>query len=112
MVEVCVTGLQVFAQIGVHAHERGRTQLLSIDVTVTLDPPDADRLDASIDYQRIADDAEALGRAHINLIETFARRLATSCLAHPAARQVCVSVQKPGALRNGLAGTRVVLTRG
>lgn len=110
-VEVTVTGLQVAAEIGVYAHEHGVTQMLVVDVIVTVTPPETDTLSASLDYQRIADHAQALGYQRIGLIETYARRLAEKCLAHSAARRVEVRVAKPGALRNGLAGTSVVMTR-
>lgn len=111
VVDVRVTGLQIAAEIGVYAHEHGVTQRLVVDVIVTVTPPETDTLSASLDYQRIADDAQALGRERIGLIETYARRLAEKCLAHPAARRVEVRVAKPGALRNGLAGTSIAMAR-
>lgn len=110
-VEVSVTGLLVAADIGVYAHERGRPQPLSVDVVVELVPPAADDLSASLDYQQIVEDAHALGRERTELIETFARKLAERCLTHPAARAAEVRVAKSGALRGGLAGTRVRLAR-
>ncbi|CAN5486669.1 dihydroneopterin aldolase [soil metagenome] len=110
-VEVMVTGLQVQADIGVYAHEHGRSQLLSVEVTVEVLPPESDSMDASLDYQDIVEAAQALGRERIGLIETYARRLAESCMANPCARRALVRVDKPGALRNGLAGARVTMTR-
>lgn len=108
---VTVTGLQIAAEIGVYAHEHDVTQLLIVDVIVTVTSPATDTLSASMDYQRIADDAQALGAQRTGLIETYARLLAERCLAHPAAQRVEVRVAKPGALRNGLAGTTVVMAR-
>lgn len=108
---VTVTGLQVAAEIGVYAHEHGVSQRLVVDVVVTVTPPESDTLSASLDYQRIADDAQALGGQRIGLIETYARLLAEKCLTHPTALRVEVRVAKPGALRNGLAGTTVVMSR-
>lgn len=110
-VEVSVSALQVAADIGVYAHEQGNPQPLVIDVRVQLIPPAEDRLEASLDYQRIADAAHRLGRERIQLIETYARRLAETCLEHPGALSAEVRVGKAGALRAGLAGTRVTLTR-
>jgi dihydroneopterin aldolase len=110
-VEVTVSGLQVAADIGVYAHEHGNPQPLVIDIAIRVTPPTEDRLEASIDYQSVADAAHALGRERIQLIETYARRLALACLDHPAAQAVEVRVGKAGALRAGLAGTRVTLAR-
>ncbi|MBN8816825.1 MAG: dihydroneopterin aldolase [Sphingomonas sp.] len=109
--EVTVTALQVAADIGVYTHEHGRPQPLLVDVIVRITPPEADRLEQSIDYQRIADDAYKLGTSRIALIETYALRLAQCCLSHPRALAAEVRVSKPGALRGALAGTRVLLTR-
>jgi len=111
IVEVTVSALQVAADIGVYSHEHGRAQPLLVDVVVQVAPPVADRLEESIDYQRIADDAHALSLDRTALIETYAMRLAQRCLAHPRAVAVEVRVSKAGALRGGLAGTRVLLTR-
>ena len=111
-VAVIVTGLQIPAEIGVYAHERGRTQILSVDVTVEIVPPQDDALVSSLDYIQIADDALALGREPTGLIETYARRLAERCIRHPSALRAQVRVSKPGALRNGLAATCVTLSRG
>ena len=108
---VTVAGLEIAAEIGVYAHEHGLMQRLVVDVVVTVTPPESDTLSASLDYQRIADDAQALGGQRIGLIETYARLLAEKCLAHPAAQRVEVRVAKPGALRNGLAGATVVMSR-
>ncbi|MCW3848606.1 dihydroneopterin aldolase [Sphingomonas sp. LB-2] len=110
-VEVTVSALQVAADIGVYSHEHGRAQPLLVDVAVRITAPTADRLEQSIDYQRIADDAHALALDRTALIETYAMRLAQRCLAHPRAMAVEVRVSKAGTLRGGLAGTRVVLTR-
>ena len=110
-VEVSVSALQVAADIGVYAHEHGNPQPLVVDVAIRIVPPAEDRLDASLDYQIVADAAHRLGRERIQLIETYARRLAETCLEHPGALAVEVRVGKAGALRAGLAGTRVTLVR-
>jgi len=110
-VEVIIAGLQVAADIGVHAHEHGRVQPLLVDIVLAIDPPVHDTLGETIDYQSIADHAHALALARTALIETYAMRLAERCIAQPGARWVEVRVSKPGALRGGLAGTRVTLAR-
>jgi dihydroneopterin aldolase len=93
----------------VFAHEIGAHQTLVIQVRLTLSPPAGDWLDQTVDYNLIADHAQRLGRERIGLIETFARRLAEACLAHEGVSRAEVAVAKPGALRDAVAGTRIVL---
>lgn len=110
-VEVTVSGLTVAADIGVYAHEHGRAQPLVVDIALAIDPPTHDVLGQTVDYQRVAEEAHALARGRTALIETYAMRLAERCLAYPCVQSVEVRVSKAGALRGGLAGTRVSLAR-
>lgn len=110
-VDVTITALQVAADIGVYAHEHGNPQPLVVDVTIRVDAPQGDRLEDSLDYQIVANAAHALARERTQMIETYARRLAEACLAYPCAQWAEVRVTKAGALRAGLAGTRVRLSR-
>ena len=99
-VEVTISGLQVAADIGVYAHEHGRPQPLMVDIVLGVAAPARDMLDETVDYQRVADDAHALAQGRTALIETY-----------PGVHHAEVRVSKPGALRGGLAGTRVSLGR-
>lgn len=110
-VEVTVSGLTVAADIGVYAHEHGRAQPLVVDIALAIDPPAHDVLAQTVDYQRVAEEAHALARGRTALIEIYAMRLAERCLAFPGVQSAEVRVSKAGALRGGLAGTRVTLTR-
>jgi dihydroneopterin aldolase len=110
-VAVTISGLQVAADIGVYAHEHGRPQPLLVDVVLSVEAPARDRLDETVDYQRVADDAHELAQGRTALIETYAMRLAERCIAYPGVHHVEVRVSKPGALRAGLAGARVSLAR-
>lgn len=110
-VDVTVSALQVAADIGVYAHEHGNPQPLVVDVTIRVASPVGDRLEDSLDYQAVATAAHALARERTQMIETYARRLAEACLDHPCALWAEVRVTKAGALRAGLAGTRVKLSR-
>ena len=110
-VEVTISGLQVAADIGVYAHEHGRPQPLMVDIVLGVTAPARDMLDETVDYQRVADDAHALAQGRTALIETYAMRLAERCIGYPGVHHAEVRVSKPGALRGGLAGTRVSLGR-
>ena len=107
--EVLVREIRVAADIGAYAHEMGRRQALLVSVRLTVVPPASDHLGETIDYNRIVAHALALGEERIALIETFAQRLARACLGHAEVRAAEVVVEKPGALTNGVASTRVVM---
>ncbi len=114
--KVFVRGLRIEAEIGVHAHERGRRQPLIIDVELRIAPPAAGwrSIGETINYERVAQHARALaGAGHIALVETFAWRLARACLAEPRVLTARVRVEKPQALAPvaDAAGVEIVLGR-
>ncbi|EJL27340.1 dihydroneopterin aldolase [Caulobacter sp. AP07] len=109
--EVMVRGLRVEADIGVHDHEIGQRQRLDIDVVLEVSPVLVDQLGETIDYNQIVVHAQSLAGERIGLIETFARRLALACLEHAVVLAAEVAVEKPAALREALAGARVVVAR-
>jgi 7,8-dihydroneopterin aldolase/epimerase/oxygenase len=107
---VRVRDLKVDADIGVYAHEIGAPQRLMLAVTLSVRTRISDRLADTVDYAAIQTAAEALGRCRINLIETFAYRLARACLDLPGVEHAVVQVDKPGALTGALAGAEVSLS--
>ncbi|HWU02384.1 MAG TPA: dihydroneopterin aldolase, partial [Novosphingobium sp.] len=72
-----------------------------------------DRLEQTVDYRAIAMAASDLAATHIDLIETFAHRLAQRCMAMPVAggrvAWARVRLDKPEAVDNGLASVSVHL---
>ena len=111
LLEVRVHDLRLAASIGAHPHEHGRRQMLRIAATLTLTAFPGDHLEETLDYGHIVSFAEMLAGRHIALIETFARELAEACLAVPRVRRAEITVEKPGALANGLASTRIILEK-
>lgn len=107
---ISVSDIVVHADIGVLAHEIGHRQPLIVSVTLEIDAPRADRIDETIDYNGIVALAEALATQRIGLIETFAHRLASDCLDFVGVRSADVTVEKPQALGNGVASTRLAMT--
>lgn len=110
---VFVRGLTLEAGIGIHDHELGRLQRLVIDVTMELAPAPVERLADTVNYETVAASARAIvAEGHVGLVETFAQRLATACLADPHVRRCTVRIEKPGALEGAAApGCEVVLSR-
>ncbi len=111
---VFVEGLALDAEIGLYDHERGRTQPLSIDIELALTPAIGQGIHGTVNYETLAAKARALAAGgHIDLVETFAERLAADCLDHPRARRVRVRVRKPEAIGDAAcAGVEVTVLRG
>lgn len=102
---VFVRRLRLDAEIGVHAHEHGRTQMLTVDIDVeTPGAASAQRLGDTLDYNRLVEAAQAVARGgHVQLVEDFAARLLDACLSLPEVRRARVRVEKPGALASAAA---------
>lgn len=112
--KVFVTGLKVQANIGVHRHEIGRVQPLVVEVELDVPTAESDRLADTFNYEAILKAAQAVAESgHINLVETFAHRLARLCLADARVSRARVRVEKPLALEPHAvgAGVEVVLER-
>ena len=110
---VFVEGLALQAEIGLYDHERGRTQALSVDVELALTPAPAHGIHGTVNYETLAAKTLALAAAgHIELVETFAERLAQACLEHPRAVAVRVRVRKLQAIEGAdAAGVELTARR-
>ena len=110
---VFVRGLRLEAEIGVHAHEHGRTQPLVVDVEMDVELAAVERLADTLNYEAVVAHAHAvLAAGHLQLVETFADRLARACLQDPRVRRVRVRAEKPDALAQADgAGFELVLER-
>ena len=114
MTKVFVTGLKVQAEIGVYRHEIGRVQPLVVDVELDVPTAGAGRLSETLNYETILEAARQIAAGgHIELVETFAERLARACLTDPRVTQARVRVEKPLALAPDAvgAGVEITLTR-
>ena len=109
--KVFVTGLKVQAEIGVYRHEIGRVQPLIIDVELDVPTAGAERLSETLNYETILSAAQEIAASgHIELVETFAERLAHACLADERVTKARVRVEKPLALQPDAVAAGVELT--
>lgn len=108
---ISVRDLTVNADIGIYPGEIGQPQPLIVSVSLEVCPPTEDRIDQAFDYVNIVMMAQALAAKRIALIETYARELASGCLEHSLVIAATVSIEKPNALPDAVAGCRVSLTR-
>ncbi len=85
-------------QIGVHHHERGRTQRVRVNVDLTVhEPPTAtaDRIEDVVCYEAIVAGIRNIAAAgHVNLVETFAEKIAGFCLEDIRIQEARVRVEK------------------
>lgn len=108
---VFVTGLKVQAEIGVYRHEIGKVQPLIVDVELDVPTSASDRLVDTLNYESILQAAQDVaGEGHIDLVETFAHRLARRCLADPRVSRARVRIEKPLALAPDAVGAGVEIT--
>jgi len=113
MTKVFVTGLKVQAEIGVYRHEIGRVQPLVVDVELDVPTAGAERLSETLNYETILQAARTIaGAGHIELVETFAERLARACLADARVTRARVRVEKPLALAPDAVAAGVEITVG
>lgn len=110
--KVFVRGLRIDAEVGVHAHEYGRSQPLVIDVELDVVPPaSCEHIADTINYETVIAAARALAAdGHCKLIEAFAERLARACLEDERVTAAWVRIQKPEALAPDAAAAGVELT--
>jgi 7,8-dihydroneopterin aldolase/epimerase/oxygenase len=113
--KIFVTGVKVQAQIGVYRHEIGRVQPLIVDVELDVATGSSDRLADTFNYEAILAAAQGVAaEGHIDLVETFAHRVARRCLADARVSRARVRIEKPLALAPDAvaAGVEIVLERG
>src|SRR5581483_11841517 len=95
---VRVRNLLVPCSIGIHDHERQRTQRVRINVELDVTDPgpfSAEDFSEVLNYEAIVSGVRAITDAgHIELVETLAERIAALCLADPRSVSVTVGVEK------------------
>ena len=108
--EIFVSDYVVDCNVGVYAEEQGVTQKVRFSVEARLAPhvfSTADKMADVPSYADIIDTITALARGgHINLVETFAERIAASVLSDE--RIVAVRVKLEKLERGPLRGVEII----
>ncbi|MDX1581034.1 MAG: dihydroneopterin aldolase [Alphaproteobacteria bacterium] len=104
MRHVFVRDFVVEAEIGVHAHEKGKTQRIRINLDMSVTEPRQpvpDRLGEVVCYeQAVKDVKEIIGDGHVHLVETLAEKIAQKILFDKRIRSVRVRVEKLEAIED------------
>ena len=94
-----VRGLEVSASVGIYPDERRARQTLLIDAELEVDPPGADTIGETVDYDLVPRTVERLLAAqHFDLVEIIAMMLADALLEDRRVHRVRVCLTKPGAM--------------
>ena len=117
---VFVRGLELWALLGVHPHEKAAPQRVVVGVELAVRDEAApsgvgeDDLRRTVDYSAVVRAARSIvAEGHTLLVETLAERLALAALADPRVVRVRVSVEKPDAFEDAASvGVSVERTRG
>ena len=110
--KVFVRDIAVQAEIGLYAHEYGRTQPLAVEVELVVTPSASDHVADIVNYETIVAAArEVAASGHIKLVETFAEQVALACMRNARVLSARVRVEKPEALAPAVAGVEVTLQR-
>ena len=92
-----VHGLEVVGRHGANEQERRDAQTLLFDVTLDIEEPREDSLDATVDYRRVRDLIRNVSDSQsYTLLETLAAAAADAVKAELPVRSVRVRVRKPG----------------
>ena len=94
---IFVRDLVIAVSIGIHAHEKRQRARLRVnaDLLVGAPLPCNDDFAGALNYEAVvAGIKAAVGATHINLVETFADRVATLCLQDRRVRAVRITVEK------------------
>lgn len=111
MTKIFVRGLKVQAEIGVYRHEIGKVQPLIVDVELDVPSAGSERLADTLNYEAILQAAQDVAaEGHIELVETFAHRLADKCLADARVTAARIRIEKPLALAPDAVGAGVEIT--
>ncbi|WP_425450006.1 dihydroneopterin aldolase [Virgifigura deserti] len=84
-------------RIGIHQHERVADQRIRInlDLDFRTEGPLEDDLDSVVCYSELVTSIRhVVGAGHVNLAETLAERIATTCLEDARVRSVRVKIEK------------------
>jgi FolB domain-containing protein len=112
---ILIEELRFRAIVGVHAWERELPQEIRVSLQLELAHAKAgrsDELSDTVDYDTLSREVmRRARRARRRTLEALAEDLAACCLEEEGIEQVCVRVDKPGALR-AARGVAVAITRG
>ena len=112
--KIIIRDLIMTMSVGIHAFEKENLQrvIVNVEIDVPHNPQwEEDDINDVLSYADVVGDIENIAkRNHMNLVETFAERIAAAVLSYPHPTQVRVRVEKPDIFEN-IAGIGVDIIR-
>ncbi len=99
---IFIKDLELMAVIGVYDHEKKNPQrvVANIDLTVQEEAVVADQIEHVVCYHDVVKKVQAICKhGHVNLLETLAEIIASTCLEDQRILAIRVRLEKPEALR-------------
>jgi len=85
--------------VGVHDFEKSKKQrvIVNIEADITGNRAhETDSIESAVNYETLVNGVQSIAaQGHINLLETFAERIASFCLQNKGIGSVSVTVEKP-----------------
>ncbi len=95
---VFIRDLMLTCSIGIHAHEKEAAQRVRVNLDLAVreeSRPLDDDIANVVCYEKISNAVRELARqGHVNLVETFAEKIAAMCLQNPRVNTARVRVEK------------------
>ena len=114
--KIMINDLVRQAYIGVYDFEHGKTQPIKINMEIAIDPIadwEADQHENTVCYAAIVEKIDNLiAEGHIQLVETFAEKIAALCLQNSKVQSVKIKLEKTEIVENcGGVGVEIFRTR-
>lgn len=103
---IFIKDLELMAVIGVYDHEKIKQQrvVANIDLTVQEKPEITDRIEDVVCYHDVVKKIQTICvQGHVNLLETLAETIASTCLEDKRILAIRVRLEKPEALREAVS---------
>lgn len=103
---IFIKDLELMAVIGVYDHEKIKQQrvVANIDFTVEEKAEIADKIEHVVCYHEVVKKIQTIcERGHVNLLETLAETMASTCLEDKRILAIRIRLEKPEALREAVS---------
>ena len=101
---VFVRDLEIEARIGIYPEEKANPQRIIVNIDLSVeegDDPGSDDISSVVSYELVVKTVERIvAEGHVNLVETLAERIATSCLSDRRVVAARVRIEKPDVISN------------
>ena len=102
--KIVIRNLTVMMSVGIHAFEKTNLQRVIVNAEITVPYNQAwkkDDIETVLSYAEVVEQIENIARSqHMNLVETFAERIASMALGYAPVIDVRVRIEKPDIFEN------------